>query len=38
MGHPMHQIDPELYVRTLIDWEKTLPTEEEIKKNGVFKT
>lgn len=36
MGHAMHGQDPELYVRTLLDWEKTLPTEAETKKKGVF--
>jgi len=36
MGHPMHSIDPELYVRTIFDWAKTLPTEAETRKKGVF--
>jgi pimeloyl-ACP methyl ester carboxylesterase len=36
MGHAMHDQDPELFVRTLVDWEKTLPTEAETKRNGVF--
>ena len=26
MEHQMHQIDPKLYVRTLLDWEKALPS------------
>lgn len=30
MGHSMHDQDPELFVRTLIEWEKTLPNESEI--------
>jgi pimeloyl-ACP methyl ester carboxylesterase len=37
MGHSMHGQDPELYVRTLVDWEKTLPTEADTRKNGVFR-
>jgi pimeloyl-ACP methyl ester carboxylesterase len=36
MGHAMHQINPELYVRTLLDWAKTLPTEAETRSKGVF--
>ena len=36
MGHAMHQINPELYVRTFLDWAKTLPTEAETRKAGVF--
>jgi len=36
MGHLMHSIDPELYVRTINDWEKTLPTEAETREKGVF--
>jgi len=27
MGHNMHRLAPELYVRTLVDWVKTLPAE-----------
>lgn len=38
MGHQMHNQDPELFVRSLVDWEKTLPTESEIiEKGGIFK-
>jgi pimeloyl-ACP methyl ester carboxylesterase len=36
MGHSMHGQDPELFVRVLVDWEKTLPTEAKTRKNGVF--
>jgi pimeloyl-ACP methyl ester carboxylesterase len=36
MGHNLHDQDPELFVRTLVEWEKTLPTEKEIKRKGVF--
>jgi pimeloyl-ACP methyl ester carboxylesterase len=36
MGHYMHREDPELFVRTLVDWEKTLPTEAETRSKGVF--
>jgi pimeloyl-ACP methyl ester carboxylesterase len=36
MGHFMHRQDPELYVRTILDWAKTLPTEAETRKKGVF--
>jgi len=36
MGHSMHGQDPELFVRTLADWVKTLPTEAETRRNGVF--
>ena len=36
MGHAMHLQDPELFVRTLIDWIKTLPTEAATRRNGVF--
>jgi pimeloyl-ACP methyl ester carboxylesterase len=38
MGHFLHSEDPALYVRTVLDWEKTLPTETETRKKGVFKT
>ena len=37
MGHFLHSEDPALYVKTILDWEKTLPTEEETRKKGVFK-
>jgi pimeloyl-ACP methyl ester carboxylesterase len=36
MGHVMHSQDPELFVRSLVDWAKTLPTEAETRRNGVF--
>lgn len=36
MGHSMHGQDPELFVCTLVDWAKTLPTEAETGRNGVF--
>jgi pimeloyl-ACP methyl ester carboxylesterase len=36
IGHFMHSQDPEQYVRTILDWAKTLPTEAEIRKKGVF--
>ena len=36
MGHIMHGDDPELFVRTLVDWEKTLQTEAETRRKGVF--
>ena len=36
MGHAMHGQDPELYVRTLLEWIKTLPNEEATRKSGVF--
>ena len=36
MGHFMHSQDPELYVRTILDWSQTLPTEAETRKSGVF--
>ena len=36
MGHQMHGEDPELFVRALVDWVKTLPTEARTRKNGVF--
>jgi hypothetical protein len=38
MGHFMHSQDPGLYVRTLVDWVRTLPSEAETRKKGVFKT
>ncbi len=38
MGHLMHREDPKLYVKTLLDWEKTLPTESETRGRGVFKS
>jgi pimeloyl-ACP methyl ester carboxylesterase len=38
MGHGMHGQDPSLYVRTILDWEKTLPTEAETRKRGVLET
>ena len=36
MGHAMHQLDPELFVKTLIDWSSDLPAESEILKSGGF--
>jgi len=36
MGHAMHLLDPKLFVSVLIDWTKTLPTEAETRKTGVF--
>lgn len=36
MGHAMHLLDPKLFVSILIDWTKTLPTEAETRKTGVF--
>jgi hypothetical protein len=36
MGHNLHDQDPELFARTLVDWEKTLLTEEEAKRKGVL--
>ena len=26
MGHGMHMLDPELWVKTFTDWEQTIPT------------
>jgi pimeloyl-ACP methyl ester carboxylesterase len=36
MGHPMHVIDPALFVRTLTEWAATLPDESEVRRFGVF--
>ncbi len=36
MGHAMHILDPKLFVSVLTDWIKTLPTEAEVRKGGVF--
>ncbi len=36
MGHPMHMINPQFYVDTLLNWAKTLPSETEVRKHGVF--
>jgi pimeloyl-ACP methyl ester carboxylesterase len=36
MGHPMHSLDPALFARTLTEWAVTLPTESEVRKQGVF--
>lgn len=36
MGHSMHGQDPELYVRTLLEWVKTLPSEVVTRKAGIF--
>ena len=38
MGHMMHSQDPTLYVKTILDWEKTLPTEAEVRTKGVFRS
>lgn len=38
MAHLMHNVDPDQYVRILVDWEKTLPSEAETSKSGVFST
>ena len=38
MGHGLHGQDPALYVKTVLDWEKTLPTEAEVRTKGVFKS
>ncbi len=37
MGHFLHSQDPALYVKTILDWDKTLPTEAETREKGVFK-
>jgi pimeloyl-ACP methyl ester carboxylesterase len=36
MGHAMHMINPQFYVDTLLNWAKTLPSEAEVRKSGVF--
>jgi len=36
MGHAMHMIDPALFVRTILEWSKTLPTEAQVRGKGVF--
>lgn len=36
MGHNMHRLDPELFVRTVIEWAETLPDEAESRNSGVF--
>lgn len=36
MGHNMHMQDPELFVNLITEWAATLPTEEEVRKQGVF--
>ena len=36
MGQNMHLQDPEQFVRLLVNWTKDLPTEEEVRANGVF--
>ena len=38
VGHGLHGQDPALYVKTVLDWEKTLPTEAEVRTKGVFKS
>jgi pimeloyl-ACP methyl ester carboxylesterase len=36
MGHNMHLQDPELFVRTVVEWVETLPDEAESRASGVF--
>lgn len=36
MGHSMHGQDPKLFAQVLVDWTKTLPTEAETRRKGVF--
>ena len=36
MGHSMHGEDPALFVRTIAEWAKTLPTEAKVRESGVF--
>jgi pimeloyl-ACP methyl ester carboxylesterase len=36
IGHPMHVLDPALFSRTLTEWAATLPSESEVRKQGVF--
>jgi pimeloyl-ACP methyl ester carboxylesterase len=36
MGHMMHSQDPEFFVSLITEWAATLPTEEEVRKQGVF--
>ena len=36
MGHPMHVIDPDLWVKTFTEWERTLPSDTETKNTGIF--
>jgi len=36
MGHQMHGLDPALFVRTVVDWVKTLPTEAATREKGIF--
>jgi pimeloyl-ACP methyl ester carboxylesterase len=36
MAHKMHDQDPELFVRTISEWAITLPSESDVKSNGVF--
>ena len=38
MGHSLHGQDPALYVKTILDWEKTLPSESEVMTKGVFRS
>jgi pimeloyl-ACP methyl ester carboxylesterase len=37
MGHNMHLQDPALFTTTLVDWAKTLPSEEDARASGIFK-
>lgn len=36
MGHSMHDLDPELFANTIREWSTSLPSEEEVKKRGLF--
>lgn len=36
MPHNMHRADPERYARVLLDWASGLPSEEEVRTQGVF--
>ena len=36
MGHAMHQLDPKLFVSTVVEWTETLPAETVIRESGVF--
>jgi hypothetical protein len=35
-GHLMHDLDPELFVETIRERASTLPSEEDVRKQGVF--
>jgi pimeloyl-ACP methyl ester carboxylesterase len=36
MPHSMHRTDPALYARTLLEWASRLPSEDEVRQQGVF--